>query len=312
MNKTATLTLIFVLMATAMTWSQSFYNFGRQRDIIASLGLGTSSYFGDLNDPGNKFDTPFNVSLGLEYYLNDRFAVRSEFTYFRLNGDDADSDTEGRVRRGLSFKSNNAEINVVGILNLPRNGRRFYQRPPVNAYVFGGIGLAYFNPRGQVPQNYITGDGVNGSAIPLDGAGDYVSLQPLNTEGADYNRVTMVIPFGGGVRFKAGPFFNIALEAGYRLTFSDYMDDVRTVYRDQAEFGDDYVAAALADRRPEINLTRLEPGHIRGDDSENDGYILYSIKLEYYIPAHILSTSKLKRNKRRSNRPRGQRPIPVP
>ncbi len=308
MKKTATLTLIFILSATAVTWSQSFYNFGRQRDIIVSLGLGTSSYFGDLNDPGDKFDFPFNVNVGMEYFLNDRISLRSEITYFRLKGDDAESDTEGRVRRNLSFQSNNGELNFVGIFNLRRNGRRFYQRPPVNAYAFAGIGLAYFNPRGKVPQNYVTGDGVNGTTIPLEDAGDYVALQPLNTEGEDYNRMTMVIPFGGGVRFKAGPFFNIALEAGYRITFTDYLDDVSTNYRDQAEFGDDYLAAAMADRRPEINLKRLEPGHIRGDDSDNDGYMLYNIKVEFYLPTHILSTSTLKKNRRRPNRPRGQRP----
>lgn len=308
MRKTATLTLIFILTATAVTWSQSFYNFGRQRDIIASLGLGTSSYFGDLNDPGDKFDLPFNVNLGLEYFLNDRISLRSELTYFRLEGDDASSDTEGRVRRNLSFKSNNGELNFVGIFNLRRNGSRFYQRPAVNAYAFAGIGVAYFNPRGQAPENYITGDGVNGTAIPLEDAGDYVALQPLNTEGADYSRWTMVIPFGGGVRFKAGPFFNIALEAGYRITFTDYMDDVSTNFRDQSEFGDNYLAAAMADRRPEIGLPRLPAGQIRGDESDNDGYMLYNIKVEYYLPTHIFSTSKFKKNRRRPNRPRGQRP----
>lgn len=308
MKKTATLTLIFILLATAVTWSQSFYNFGRQRDIIVSLGGGFTSYFGDLNDPGDKFDTPASISLGVQYYLNDRIALRSEFSWFRMSGDDAESDTEGRVRRNLSFLSNNGEWNIVGIFNLRRNGRRFYQRPPLNLYAFGGIGLVYFNPRGEAPANYITGDGVNGSSIALDDAGDYVPLQPLNTEGADYSRVTLVIPFGGGLRIKAGPFFNIALEAGYRLSFSDYMDDVSTNYRDQADFGDDYLAAAMADRRPEINLTRLEPGHIRGDDSDNDGYMFYQLKVEFYLPTHILSTSTLKGNKRRPNRPRGQMP----
>jgi opacity protein-like surface antigen len=310
MKKTATLACILVLMATSVTWSQSFYNFRRQRDIIASFGLGTSTYFGDLNDPGDKFDTPFNVNIGLEYFLNNHISLRSELTYFRLNGDDADSDTDGRVRRNLSFESNNGELNFVGIFNLRPNGRRFYQRPPVNVYAFAGIGVAYFNPRGEVPQNYVGGNGLNGATIPLQDAGEMVALQPLNTEGADYNRVTMVIPFGGGLRFKAGPYFNIAVEAGYRLTFTDYLDDVSTNYRDQTEFGDNYLAAAMADRRPEIGLPRLPTGNIRGDDSDNDGYMLYNIKLEFYLPTHILSTSKLERNRRRPNRPRGRLPLP--
>ena len=48
MKKLAILTLLFVLLFGGMAWSQSFYNFNRQRDIILSLGTGTSAYFGDL------------------------------------------------------------------------------------------------------------------------------------------------------------------------------------------------------------------------------------------------------------------------
>ncbi len=308
MKKTATLTLIFILLATAVTWSQSFYNFGRQRDIIASVGGGFTAYFGDINEKGDKFDTPANVSLGLQYFVRPRVSIRSELSWYRLAGDDAEADVEGRIRRNLKFESNNWELNFVGMVSLLENGRRFYQRPALNPYLFGGIGLTYFNPKGEVPDNYITGDGVNGTAIPLDNAGDMVALQPHNTEGADYNRVAIVVPFGGGLRIKAGPFFNIALEGGYRLTFNDYLDDVSTNYRDQADFGNDYEAAAMADRRPEIGLTRLEPGHIRGDDSDNDGYMFYQLKLEFYLPTHILSTSKLQKNRARPNRPRGQHP----
>jgi hypothetical protein len=294
MKKSALLTLLLVFAVGSTVWAQSFYNFNRQRDIILSLGTGTTAYFGDLNDPGDIFDTKWNINLGLEYFLNDRISVRGELMYFSLAGDDASSDTEGRVRRNLSFQSDNGEFNVVGIFNFRRNGRRFYQRPGVNAYAFAGIGLAYFQPKAVVPDVYV--DDL-GNSTPLPNAGEKIALKPLNTEGADYNRVSLVIPFGGGVRFKAGPFFNIALEAGYRLTFTDYMDDVSTVFRDQAAFGDDLTARAMADRRPEIGLPRLPAGNRRGDSSDNDGYMIYNIKIEYYFPTHIFSTSKLKRDR---------------
>lgn len=291
MKKLGVLTLLFLIVASTTSWAQSFYNFSRQRDVIVSLGTGFTSYFGDLNDPGDIFDTRWNIDLGIEYFVNDRISIRAEGMYFTLKGDDASSDTEGRVRRNLSFTSNNGELNAVGIFNFRRNGRRFYQRPGVNAYVFAGLGVAFFQPKGVVPDNYIN-DG--GAAIPLPDAGEKIRLKPLMTEGEDYNRTTLVIPFGGGVRFKAGPFFNIALEGGYRLTFTDYMDDVSTSFVDQATFGTDYTAAAMADRRPEIGLPRLEPGAQRGDPSDNDGYMIYNLKIEYYLPAHILSTSKFK------------------
>lgn len=306
MNKRTTLAFVFILLTSSVAWSQSFYNFGRQRDIIVHAAMGTSSYFGDLKDPGDVFDPPFNGFLGGQYYFTPQFSIRGELGYFRLRGDDAKSDTDGRVRRNLSFVSNNIELNFVGMINLLPNGRRFYQRPTVNGYLFGGLGFTYFNPRGEVPATYVDGNGVDGNPVSLNQAGEMVALQPLNTEGNDYNRVTLVIPFGGGVRFKAGPFFNIAVEAGYRLCFTDYLDDVSTNYVDQSFFGDDLVARAMADRRPEIGLKRLEPDHIRGDPSHNDGYMLLSIRLEYYLPAHILSTGKIQQNRRRPGRPRGQ------
>jgi len=303
MKKATILTLIMVLFISSATWAQSFYNFNRQRDIILSFGTGTSAYFGDLNDPGDIFDTKWNINLGLEYFINDRISLRGELMYFTLAGDDESSDSEGRVRRNLSFQSDNGELNFVGIFNFRRNGRRFYQRPGVNGYVFGGLGLAYFQPKAFIPDVYVDD---MGNTTQLPNAGDKIALQPLNTEGADYNRVTLVIPMGGGIRFKAGPFFNIALEAGYRITFSDYLDDVSTVFRDQAAFGNDLTARALADRRPEIGLPRLPTGNQRGDSSDNDGYMIYNIKIEYYFPTHIFSTSKLKNNRRRVKRPRSR------
>ncbi|MCA6073402.1 hypothetical protein [Fulvivirga sedimenti] len=303
MKKYTILTILIVTLFSSVAWSQSFYNFNRQRDIILSFGTGTSAYFGDLNDPGDIFDTRWNINLGLEYFLNDRISVRGELMYFSLAGDDESSNTEGRVRRNLSFTSDNGELNFVGIFNFRRNGRRFYQRPGVNGYVFGGLGLAYFQPKAIVPDVYVDDFG---NSTPLPNAGEKIALKPLMTEGVDYNRVSLVIPFGGGVRFKAGPFFNIALEAGYRITFTDYLDDVSTTFRDQSIFGNDLTARALADRRPEIGLPRLAPGKRRGDSSDNDGYMIYNIKVEYYLPTHIMSTSKFKKNRRRSKRPRSQ------
>ncbi|MEM1405919.1 MAG: hypothetical protein AAGG59_04040, partial [Bacteroidota bacterium] len=142
-------TFIILLIATVISElnAQSFYNFRRGRDIIATFGTGTSSYFGDLNNPGDVIDAKLNLNVGLQYYFTERIAIRSEVTYFRLSGDDAEADSEGRTARNLSFRSDNFELNVVGIVQAFSNGTRFYQRPALNVYGFGGIGLLYFNPK---------------------------------------------------------------------------------------------------------------------------------------------------------------------
>ena len=281
MKKAVVLVLFFALCWTG-TNAQSFYNFRNSRDLIGSVGTGVTSYYGDLNNPGDIIDTRLNLNVGLQYFFTDRISGRVELTWFQLTGDDAESDDPGRTVRNLSFVSNNFELNAVGIIHAFPKGAKFYQRPLVNPYAFGGIGLLYFNPR-------------------ADLNGETIALQPLQTEGTSYSRSTIVIPLGGGLKVKAGPFFNIALEAGYRVTFTDYLDDVSTTYVANSSFSDP-IAAALADRGPEINIPLREPGSRRGNPDNNDAYFILNVKVEYFIP-----TSPLNRKTRLGNK-RGKRP----
>jgi hypothetical protein len=97
------------------------------------------------------------------------------------------------------------------------------------------------------------------------------------------------------------PFLNVAIESGHRITFTDYLDDVSTVYKDQASFSDP-IAAALADRKPELGLPGRPTGSIRGNPDKNDGYMLLNVKFEYYLPDDIFwsSNNKLYRSKRKA------------
>ena len=279
--------------------SQSFYNFRKGRDIIVSAGTGVSSYFGDLNEPGDIIDTDFNFNVGLQYFFTNRVAIRTEAAWFRLSGDDAEAESNGRQVRNLSFRSDNVELNVVGIIQAFSNGNRFYQRPNVNLYGFGGLGILFFNPRGEVPMNDWNGN-------PLPDGGDYVALQPLETEGESYSRWALVVPLGAGVKIKAGPFFNINIEGGYRFTFTDYLDDVSTRYIDHNSLDADPLRQAMADKRFLIDLPPSEAGNIRGNESDNDGYFIFSVKVDYYLPTQVFSTSKsvYKRRGRSIRRPR--------
>jgi hypothetical protein len=61
---------------------------------------------------------------------------------------------------------------------------------------------------------------------------------------------------------------------------------VSTVHKDPASFSNP-IAAALADRRPELGLAALPAGSQRGDPSKKDGYFLLNVKIEYYLPGNI-------------------------
>jgi len=261
--------LAIILLLSAECFSQSFYNARRSRDVIVSVGTGVSSYFGDLNDPGDIIDTDLNLNLGGQYMFNDRIAARAEFTWFRVSGDDAQSEDEERLSRNLSFSSSNFEFNIVGIVNAFQYGPRFYQRPEFNVYGLAGIGGLYFNPKAELN-------------------GEKYALQPLQTEGTSYSQFAFTLVYGAGVKYMINPFINVAIEAGYRQTFTDYLDDVSTNYIDNSSFSSP-IAASLADRGPEIGNPLRSAGRVRGNSDRNDGYLLFNFKLEFYLPPNIFT-----------------------
>jgi hypothetical protein len=150
--------------------------------------------------------------------------------------------------------------------------------------------LLYFNPKTE-----------------LDGK--KYALQKYQTEGVKYSRFQPVIPVGLGARIHVNPFFNILIEGGYRFTFTDYLDDVsKRRYPSLDELGVanyDDIRFRLSDRRFEIGT---EPGPplpdvdeekrttvgVRGNPTENDGYFILNISLQYYLPKEIFRDNQRK------------------
>jgi hypothetical protein len=264
-----------ILVLTGLTFlpfvvdAQSFFALRRDRNFLVSVGTGTATYKGEMVNPGDFGSLRPNVAIGAEYDLNSRLSVRGELTYFQLRGDDKKADDD-RWERNLSFKSGNVELAVMGAVNLSPMGLRFYQRSALNIHAFAGIGVLYFNPKAEID-------------------GKWYALQPLQTEGKRYSRIQPVIPFGLGARIKLDPFFNILIEGGYRITFTDYLDDVSIRrYPDPATLKSD-LSRRLSDRRPEIGTQPDNPTQVgvRGNPKENDGYLILNVTLQYYLPKMI-------------------------
>lgn len=262
--------------------AQSFYAVRRERSIIGSVGLGTATYYGELANPGDYLDAKPAVNIGMQYFLNNRISVRSDLTWFQIEGNDAKADDASRVRRNLSFKASNIELNAMGSINLAPHGQRYYQRPRLNFYAMAGIGMLYSNPTAEYQ-------------------GKKYALQPLQTEGVKYSRFNFVIPYGLGTRIMLNPFTNLVFEGIMRTTFTDYLDDVSTVHLGSGAFTDP-IAGALSDRRPELGLSEVAPGTQRGNPDKNDSYMILQAKLEFYIPDDVFwnSNNKLYRSKRKA------------
>jgi hypothetical protein len=265
-----TLLLIFI----SSSFSQSFFNARRERSLIFVGGMGLSTYFGELK-VGNSFDTKPTLNVGLQYYLSQHISARVDATWFQLTGSDALADPGGllgRKTRNLSFSSDNLEISATFAYNLFSSGDRYYRRPSLNAYWFTGIGLCYFNPKTEY-------QGVS------------YSLPDVKTEGVAYSTFTPVIPIGFGVRFKVNRDVNIAVEGGYRMTFTDYLDDTSST--NYAKFTDPStlqykLAYRFLEIDPTINVDQFVATQRRGNPKTNDSYFLLNVKLEYYLPTDFI------------------------
>ncbi|MFC2125937.1 outer membrane beta-barrel protein [Bacteroidota bacterium] len=257
--------IIFILLLVCL----SFHLHGQRsksgrfrKTFTLHLGSGTASYFGDLIEDG-KYNSRYNINAGFMYNIVNRLTVGLDVTFFRLAGDDSKGIN---WERNLSFASSNMEFLPVFQVSFFDPGVRFYNRVMLNPYLFGGVGGLYYNPTAK-----------------LDGKSH--ALRPLTTELVEYSRFTVTYAFGAGVRFKANAFLDVILDAGFRYTGSDYLDDVSDAYptdnwEELTELGQQ-----LSDRSGEVGA---DPPHsvrgvIRGNPDRNDAYFLGNVKVAYYF-----------------------------
>jgi hypothetical protein len=192
----------------------------------------------------------------------------------RLYGDDANTDfTPGtretlseeeydantRFIRNQSFRNDIKELSVSFMLDLKKNNRTFISRPDLVPYLTAGIAVFHHNPKAQVPdRNYVDFARGNQEGVISTGGdpdyngvspGDWVELRPLQTEGVEYSSFAIAIPLGVGLRYKLNRYFDLSFEVNYRQTFTDYIDDVSTFYRDLDEL--------YPENSPSDNLGRI-------------------------------------------------------
>jgi hypothetical protein len=244
----------------------SYYAFGG--------GINALNYFGEIAPRPTSLSTDISftrpgVNLFLKQKFGDRYSWKVNFMWGRLSASDRETvsptgsnfvqENANRYLRNLNFRNDIFELSFQGQVDLFKHGGRFSSRPPLNIYAFFGGGIIYHNPKGRAPENFYTGAYIDqGQAISLsDYANQWVSLRELGTEGqffsADvkeryaqeygkelpdpYSRIQLVIPVGIGARYKLTNNLDIALEIGYRHTFTDYLDDVSGEYVDLGAFG---------------------------------------------------------------------------
>lgn len=255
---------------------QAFLAMGQRRNSSNELGLflGGTNFIGDVGNYGIHIPMGGVIGVNYRHQFDEHYSIRGMFNFGSIANDDALSTMPDRQFRNLSFKSNVYEGGIVGEVNFfkYRPGSRRYTHTP---YIFGGFALTWFNPKAQYN-------------------GDWYELQPLGTEGQRtssnssnyYPLATWSLPFGMGYRWNMGDSWSMAIECGFRRTFTDYMDDVSGTYVDpeiiRAAHGD--VAAALSNRTDRANEL---VGYARGNNQTDDWYVFTGIHLYFELTPFV-------------------------
>lgn len=234
------------------------------------LGIfgGLSNYQGDL------LDKPYKSSKGAfgltgTFPISERFNIRAGLTFAKVAGADSLSSKPELRARNLSFQSKITEFSLLAEYNI-FNIEQIRWTP----YLFAGIALFHFNP------------------YTFDRAGNKVYLQPLTTEGQGlpnypnqpYKLTQFAIPFGGGIKYAISDKVQLGLEVGLRKTFTDYLDDISTVYADPADLlaGRGQQSVDLSYRGNEIGFPDYPvKGFTRGNPKTKDYYYFTGLHLTF-------------------------------
>ena len=268
-----------LLVASSSLLAQRYYPSGLQSRAKVSIGIGSSTYYGDLQEEMLIASTP-NIMLSYEYQLSSRFSLRGDGAMYHIKASDANSISAFQKNRNLSFHSTNLELSSSLMFFLFRQASaNYHNRNPFNVYALLGVGVSHFNPKTEL----------NGQVYELRG---------FQTEGVSYGNYTAVIPGGIGMEIKAGGKFSVAFEATYRHTFTDYLDDVSHSYPGPENFQFE-TAAKLSDRRLVKENGTPQENALRGNPAVNDSYAFYNIRLIYFLDkVYYQAKDKKKKSKR--------------
>lgn len=229
--------------------------------------LGTSFYFGDLNTTLRITKPGIALGLTARYNFNNRVSARSTLSYGNVGADDATSQNNFERNRNLSFRSSIFDLSNVVEFNFFKyeHGSPTFNKTP---YFFGGFNVFYFDP-----------------TASLDGRKYH--LRDYGTEGQqpgnEYGFINAGLLLGGGIKIDVNRHISLNIEISTRFLFTDYLDDVSTVYPEKSvlQSARGEVAVALSDRSLVEGLGQA--GRQRGDRKAKDQYTFAGVSVMRYF-----------------------------
>ena len=275
--RTARLIPILILIAS----TTGFEGVVAQGHWDVGFSIGMANYMGDIGDGVTsrrdfiwdmqefRSRPAFGVYARRKLDRDGLWHIRTDLSRIHISGSDKDTQYAPRRARNLHFRNHMTE----GSIRLERD---LLQKPLVWARqrramltVRGFIGLARLshNPEAQVDLNNVMFDQLKESGLTTEG--QWHSLPELQTEGFDYSDELNIntIPFGlsaivtGQKRGGAADFY-VGIEIGFRMTDTDYLDDISRFYADPSQMSP--LGAALSQQSNPTDLSIANSGNESG------------------------------------------------
>jgi hypothetical protein len=227
----------------------------------------------------------WNVGLQYTRHLSRHLSGNIQVSYIRIAGDDnyfsSTGVFEGNYLRNLHFRNDVKELSVSAVYEPMGNAENLSKRPLLSPYLYLGVAGFTHNPVARRDPSLVPG-------TPSLQA--WQDLQPEDIEGAMYSLVNISIPFGFGFRYKIGAQMDLGFDFGYRVSLTDYLDDVSdnrpnvltspSIYFIRT--GEPFAANTLVNRIP-LPTTSTAPIYSTGPDQ----YFTTQIRLIYHIKNKI-------------------------
>ncbi len=198
-----------------------------QSPLESGVFLGLVVYEGDLSENDIFEVKEINPAIGglLRYHFNEKWKVRGHVIFGKISGTDKNAKDPWLNNRGWSYESYIVEFTAVAEYHpwgRPREDNAGLFRRQWSPYIGVGAGFANFHPNVKVEN-------------PQD-----IDLFPE----AQRTTTSLSIPFVGGLRYDFHEMFIATFEAGWRVTFNDYLDGVS--YNGNPKKNDPFIFTGLS------------------------------------------------------------------
>ena len=210
-------------MSCSLVFLQANAQFDDPQTLEVGPHVGLSYYMGDLNPMLPFAQSQLEYGGVVRFNYNSRWTFRFDYSHATVKA--SDEEIGWRPERGLNFTTLINDFSLVAEFNF----LEYYTGNPkrnVSPYIFGGISVFQYTAFANVGDELI--DLSNYATEALDPNAKWYEKMFGKT-----SSIGVSIPFGMGVKFSLSRHMAATVEWRMQKTFTDYLDDVSTVYPEQ-------------------------------------------------------------------------------